>query len=116
VIDWIVLRVRIEIDLILIPDRVGLQEPSQRRRVEPGLVMPQPELTDPRLAGIAEPALVAGIGDAPRVVGVDREDVARVSATETIEPWRSAESRRRLLVRSAPSYQISGSSTPGPWR
>ena len=51
-VNWIVSYIRIEVDLIVIPDRVDLQEPPERGREDAGLVVVHAELGDPRLAGI----------------------------------------------------------------
>jgi hypothetical protein len=71
--------------------------------------VPQAELRDPRLAGIAEPALVAGIGDAPGIVGVvgdrvavgvgDRDDRALLVGVEVVahEPARIFVPDERLV-------------------
>jgi hypothetical protein len=75
-INRIVGSVGIKVYIRFIPHRVGLQEPAERRRVDPRFVIPHVELGEPRLAGIAEPPDIAGVGDAPGVVGVDRDRVA----------------------------------------
>jgi hypothetical protein len=77
-IDGIIASIGIEIDLIVIPHRIGLHEAPKRRRIDPGLVMIHAQLTDPRLACIAEPAGIRGIGNAPGIVAVDRERIAIV--------------------------------------
>src|SRR4028119_600283 len=46
--------IRVQIDLILIPHRIGLQEPPQRRRVDPRLVVIHAELRYPCLARVLE--------------------------------------------------------------
>jgi len=61
----IVPDIGIEVDLILVADGVGLQEPAERWRVEPRLVVVQPKLGDPGLAGVLESAAVARLRDAP---------------------------------------------------
>lgn len=76
-IDWVVFDIGIEVDPALIPDRIGLHEPPEHGRVDAGLVIIHAELADPGLAGILEPAGIARLGDAPRIVGVDGEDGAR---------------------------------------
>ena len=71
-IDRIIPDIRIEIIIIPIPDRVRLQEPPERRRVEPGLVVIQPERREIALPGIAEARPRRRVGLAERPVGVDR--------------------------------------------
>jgi hypothetical protein len=62
--DRIIADIGIKIHLILVPHRIGLHETPERRGVEAGLVVIEAEFGDPGLAGIAEPPLVAGIGEA----------------------------------------------------
>ena len=68
----IIADILIQVDLILVPDRIGLQEPSERRRVHPCLVIIHAELGEERLAGVAEPLglIVAAVVDAIFVIGV----------------------------------------------
>ena len=47
VIDRIVTDIGIQVDLIAIPHRIDLQKPPGRRRVETGLVIPQPDCARP---------------------------------------------------------------------
>ena len=75
-IDGIVCDICIEVDRILIPNRVGLHEPAQRGRVDPGLVIVHAQFRQPRLAGVLEPADIGGGGDAIFVIGVDRLAIA----------------------------------------
>jgi len=67
----IVPDIGIYVEPILIPDRIRLHEPAEPGRVHSGLVIIEAELGDPGLAGILEPALVAGPREAIFVVGVD---------------------------------------------
>jgi len=71
-VDRIIPDIFVQIELILIPHRVGLHEPAQRRRVEPGLVIIHAELGQERLPGVLEPPDIAGGGDAVFIVAVDR--------------------------------------------
>jgi hypothetical protein len=69
--------VRIEVHLILIADRAGLQEPAQYCTVDAGLVVAHAKVGDSGLPGIFEPPAIcyAGIawaGNAILVSGVDR--------------------------------------------
>jgi hypothetical protein len=85
-IHWIIADIRVEIDLILIPHRIGLQEPSQPRRVDAGLVIIHAELGDVGLPGVPEPAAVeaaagaVGLGDAIFVILVDAVQDQRAAA------------------------------------
>ena len=67
----------IQIDLILIPDRIPLQEPAEARGVDARLVVVHAELGDPGLARILEPADVRALRDAIFVVAADGGDGAR---------------------------------------
>ena len=72
----IVPNISIEIDLILVSDGIGLEEPAERGRVDAGLVIVHAELGEPDLPGVTEPALGGdviargGVGNAVFVVGV----------------------------------------------
>ena len=68
--------ISIEIILILIPNRISLQEPPQIGRISPRLVVIDADLGDQDLAGILEPADVGGIGDAVGVISVDLDHIA----------------------------------------
>jgi hypothetical protein len=70
-IDRIIADVRIQVDLVFIPDGIGLQEPAERGRVDARLVVIHAELGQPCLAGVLEPAGVGAAGDAILVIGVD---------------------------------------------
>ena len=76
-IDRIISNIRIEVDLVVIADRVDLQEPSPPGAVDAGLVVEAADLGQPDLAGVAEPAEVGGVGDAIFVVGVGLDQRAR---------------------------------------
>jgi hypothetical protein len=91
VIDRIVADISVEVELVVISDRIDLQEPSERRRVDAGLVVIHPDLGQPDLPGILEPSHIGGAGDAifvvavdaPRAPGVaDRDDRALVVGVE----------------------------------
>ncbi|OAN97489.1 hypothetical protein A8B75_20035 [Sphingomonadales bacterium EhC05] len=58
----IIPNISVEIILILITNRIGLQEPSQIRRVNPCLIVVETKLGDEDLAGILEPADIGIIG------------------------------------------------------
>jgi hypothetical protein len=68
----IIADIRIQVDLIVIPDRIDLVEPPEPRVIDAGLVVEQAELAEPHLAGVLEPSPVGRAGVAPVVVGVDR--------------------------------------------
>ena len=70
-------HVGVEVEIILIPDRVGLQEPPEPRVVDPRLVIVQPKLVDPRLPGVAVAPEVARRGHPVGVVAVDAHDRPR---------------------------------------
>ncbi len=77
-IDRIIRDIGVEVDLIVVSDRIRLQEPPERRRIDPRLVVVHAELGEPRLAGIAEAAdavrlnaEAALVRDAPGVVAGD---------------------------------------------
>ena len=72
-VDRIVPHVPIQVELVLVPDGIGLHEPAERGRVHPRLVVVHAELGQPRLPGVLEPAGVAGAGDAVFVVAVDAD-------------------------------------------
>lgn len=74
-INRIVCDIGVEIDLILIPDGIGLQKPSQRGGVDPGLVIVHAEFGEVCLAGVLEPPGVAALRDAVFVVAVDSEHI-----------------------------------------
>ncbi len=76
-VNRIIPDISIEVDLILIADGIGLQEPAERGGVDAGLVIIHAEVGQPDLAGVAEPTGFAGTGDAVFVIGVDRLAVAR---------------------------------------
>jgi hypothetical protein len=59
VIYGVIADIGVEIELVVVADRIGLQKPPQRRRVGPGLVIIHAELGQERLAGILEPADIA---------------------------------------------------------
>src|ERR1043165_4393722 len=63
-IDRIVADIFVEIELVGVPHRIGLQEPAERRRVDPGLVVVHAERGEPHLAGIAEPSGIGRGGEA----------------------------------------------------
>ena len=60
----------------VVPNWIHLQEPPERRRVEPGLVIPQAELGHPRLPRISEPPEMRPARYAIFVVGVGGDGVA----------------------------------------
>lgn len=64
-------RIRIEVRPGRVPDRIGLQEPPQRQRIGPSLVVIGPEARQPHLAGILKPPDVARAEIAVLIVGVD---------------------------------------------
>jgi hypothetical protein len=72
----IIAHIRIEIDVILISDRIGLQEPPEAWGVQPRFVVIEPELRNPSLTGILKAAVIVGVGYAPGVIPIDRKHVA----------------------------------------
>ena len=76
-IDRIPTGISVEINPARDPDGIGLHEPSQRRRVDAGLVIVHAKLGQPRLAGVLEPPAVGAARDAIFVIGIDRLAIAR---------------------------------------
>jgi hypothetical protein len=82
----IIIGIFIDVDSAIIPHRVSLKEPSQRRRVESVLVIIDPQLADPLLPRILEPAAVeavpscVGLRDAVFVIFVDAARHQRAAA------------------------------------
>lgn len=68
--------ISIEMIPIIIPDRIGLQEPAQCRRVGACLVVVDADLGDGDLAGILEPSDIGGVRDAIGVKAVDLDRAA----------------------------------------
>ncbi|PNG47352.1 hypothetical protein WDL1CHR_05677 [Variovorax sp. WDL1] len=52
---WVVAHIGIQVDIVLVANGIGLQEPAQARRVEARLVVIQPQIADELLAGVPEP-------------------------------------------------------------
>ena len=73
----IIADVGVQVDLILIANGVGLEEPAERRRVDTGLVMIHPQLGDPSLARVLKPPEIARIRDAIFVICVGGDEVTR---------------------------------------
>jgi hypothetical protein len=71
VIHGIVADVGVEVDLVFVPDGIGLQEPSKRGGVDARLVVIHADLGQPCLASVLEPTGVGAAGDAILVIGVD---------------------------------------------
>ena len=74
-VDRIVCDVSVEIDLVFISDRIGLQEAAKGRRVEAGFVVIHAEVGLPRLAGILKAAEVIAARNTIFVISVDAKDV-----------------------------------------
>jgi hypothetical protein len=72
----IVADIGIEVRIVGISDRIGLHEPHAVGVVHPRLVVIEPELGQPHLSGVLEPADVRGAGPAIFVVGVDSDQRA----------------------------------------
>lgn len=72
----IICDIRIQIDLILIPDGISLKKAAKRGRVAAGLVVVHAQLGQPGLPGVLEPAGVARARDAVFVIGVHAIDGA----------------------------------------
>jgi hypothetical protein len=95
-IDRIVPHIGIEVDLVLVAYGVSLQEPAERRRVDPRLVVIHAKLGDPRLAGVLETAEVARLRDTVFVIAVggdagaarvaDRDDTALLVRPDRRDP------------------------------
>ena len=98
-VDRVIPDIGIQIHLILIAHRIGLQEPPQRRRVDPRLVIIHAELGQPDLAGILEPAVIGRARYAVFVVGVDRREIA-------LGVGQAGD--RALLVRVEPAHGAGG--------
>ncbi len=69
-IDRIIPNIFIQIALVVVADRISLQETAERRRVHAGLVVIEPELRELGLACVLEPSEVRWPGDAIFVVAV----------------------------------------------
>jgi len=83
----IIADIGIHIHPVAVADRIGLHEPAEGGRVHPRLVVIEPDLGEPGLAGILEPARAAradaGIGsarNAPCVIAVELEIAAKAIA------------------------------------
>jgi hypothetical protein len=70
-VDRITRGIRIEVLLVFVPHRIRLQEPPERRRVHPRLVIIEAELAQPCLAGVLEPPDVGSGRHAIFVIGVE---------------------------------------------
>ncbi|CAN5664471.1 hypothetical protein BH10PSE14_BH10PSE14_43230 [soil metagenome] len=71
-IDRIVCDIGVEIHLVLVPDRISLQEPPELGRVDAGLVIIHAEVRQPSLSGILEPPDIAAARHTIFVVAVNR--------------------------------------------
>ncbi len=106
----IIADIGIHIHAILVSDGIGLHEPAQGGGVDAGLVVIHAELGYPGLAGILEPADIAGRGDAPFVIAVDvgdgvcvvgdRDDAAALVGME--EPAAGVGGAGALIPRAGP--------------
>ena len=57
-VDGIIPDIGIEVELVLVSDRIGLEEPANVRRVDTGLVVIETQLLEPDLPRVLEPAFI----------------------------------------------------------
>lgn len=88
---------------VAISDRISLHEPPKRRRIDPRLVMPHPQLGQPRLPGIAEPPDIARCRNAIFIIAVQPHRRARAvgdahHAAALVGHQETAVAKARALV------------------
>jgi hypothetical protein len=109
-IERVVSDVRVQVQIVLIPDGVGLQETPKHRVIDPRFIVIELNLRQHGLTCIAEARARPRVGLPIRSVRIARR--ARPVLGDHRTQMISNETARSLSP--APSYQTIGSSTPGP--